>query len=283
MAAKPRITIVGAGNLGWALGLALRKAGYRIDLVVSRASGASLARARALANRLGSRALAAREAKIKSEVVWLCVPDAQIANVAKALAKVHPWKGRVALHSSGALTSDDLSALRRRGAAVASIHPLMTFVRGARPELAGVPFAIEGDAAALRVGRRIVVDLGGKTSMIRKADKAAYHAWSTFTSPLLTAFLATTEHVAGAAGVRREAAKQRMLPILRQTLANYMSFGPRGSFSGPIVRGDIEVVKRHLHVLAKIPLARDVYVTLARAALLYLPARNRRRLREALK
>ena len=119
--------------------------------------------------------------------------------------------------------------------------------------------------------------------MIRKRDKAAYHAWSTFTSPLLTAFLATTERVASVAGVQRERARQRMLPILRQTLANYISLGPADSFSGPIVRGDVEVVKRHLNVLAKIAPARDVYIALARAALRYLPAKNGRLLREALK
>ena len=117
---------------------------------------------------------------------------------------------------------------------MASVHPLMTFVRGSRPPLAGVPFAIEGDRKAVQVARQIVLDLGGNPYSIRKKDKAAYHAWGAFTSPLLTALLATGEQVARMAGVDRISARKRMVPILFQTLANYASFGPAGAFSGPL-------------------------------------------------
>jgi predicted short-subunit dehydrogenase-like oxidoreductase (DUF2520 family) len=142
------------------------------------------------------------------------------------------------------------------GAAVASVHPLMTFVRGSQPSLAGVSFAVEGDARAVRLGRRVVEDLGGHAYSIRKKEKAAYHAWGTFASPLFTALLATTEQVAALAGVNRKAAKERMIPILRQTLANYAAFGAAGAFSGPLVRGDVDTVKEHLRVLRGSPAAR---------------------------
>jgi len=221
------------------------------------------------------------QVKIDAEVVWLCVPDGAIAEVAQLLARKTDWKGRIALHSSGALSSDELAALRRRGAAVASVHPMMTFVAGALqagsgPALAGVPFAIEGDAAALRTSKRLVKDLGGKAYAIRPQDKAAYHAWGTFASPLLTALLATTEQVAAAAGVQRREAKRRMLPILRQTLANYAAFDAGRSFSGPIIRGDAETIRRHLRVLREVPAAREVYAALAKAAVRYLPGKNKR-------
>jgi predicted short-subunit dehydrogenase-like oxidoreductase (DUF2520 family) len=124
--------------------------------------------------------------------------------------------------------------------------------------------------------------LGGQAYTIRKEDKAAYHAWGTFASPLFTALLATTEQVAAAAGVKRTAAKRRMLPILRQTLANYAAFDAGSGFSGPIVRGDVDTVQRHLDILGSAPAAREVYRALARAALLYLPARKKKVLRQIL-
>jgi len=74
-----------------------------------------------------------------------------------------------------------------------------------------------------------------------------------------------------------------MLPILGQTLANYARLGAPGSFSGPIVRGDIETVKKHLSVLRGVPGAREVYVALARVALRDLPAKNRVALEKILK
>lgn len=300
MVTKPRVAIVGAGNWGTALCLALRGAGYEIDAVV-RSHGASsdktrsdksLKRARKLAARVGARGLTDLS-RVRAELIWFCVPDAAIAEVAECLAAKVAWKGRVALHSSGALSSDELTVLRRRGASVASVHPMMTFVRGAslsgskssrpQPALAGVPFALEGDRAAVRVARRVVRDLGGRSYAILRKDKVAYHAWGTFASPLLTALLATTERVAELAGVSRKEAKQRMLPILQKTLANYAALGAAGAFSGPIIRGDVDTVKGHLRALRGAGIARAVYSALARGALEYLPARNKSTVMKELK
>lgn len=281
MAAGASIAVVGAGNLATALAIALRRAGYRIEAIIARKNAKSLTRARILAKRLGARVLIDRDG-LEARILWLCVPDGEIARAATSLAETFKGKGRIALHSSGALSSNELQPLRRRGAAVASVHPLMTFVKGSRPSLAGVPFAIEGDRVAVRAARAIVRDLGGDAYTIRKEAKDAYHAWGTFASPLLTALLATTEHVAALAGVRGREARRRMLPILLRTVANYEALGAARGFSGPIIRGDVETVRRHLEVLRRAPVARHVYIALARAALKYLPAKNRESLEQLL-
>lgn len=281
MAEKPAVAIVGAGNLGSALAIALREAGYRIDAVVARARRGSLKRAKRVANEIGSRAIADCEA-LNARILWLCVPDGEIENVAGLLAEKFHGRGKIALHSSGALPSDALEPLRQKGVAVASVHPLMTFVRGARPSLKGVPFAMEGDAAAVRTARAIVRALGGKSYIISKEAKKAYHAWGTFASPLLTALLATTEEVAGLAGIEAKMARRRMIPILLQTVRNYGSVGAANGFSGPIVRGDAETVRKHLEVLRRATVPRQVYLALARAAIEYLPAKNKKALRQVL-
>jgi len=294
MAGKPRIAIVGAGNLGSALAISLQRAGYTIDAVIAHSRGESLRKAQRLASQVGGRAWLGAPPVLNADVVWFCVPDAVIGSAAKALsaafgpvstkrAAKSPWKGRVALHSSGALSSDELAVLRMQGAAVASVHPMMTFVQGSRPSLLGVSFAIEGGPVAARTARTIVGDLGGEAYSIRKKNKAAYHAWGTFASPLFTALLATTERVAAVAGENRNMARRRMIPILMQTLANYASFGAGGAFSGPIVRGDVDTVQRHLQMLKTVPVARDVYLSLALAGLRYLPAKNKAALEKELR
>jgi predicted short-subunit dehydrogenase-like oxidoreductase (DUF2520 family) len=282
LARKPRIAIVGAGNLARALAVSLRVAGYEIDQIISQKNAASLRRAQRLARQVGAAAVAMAPEQIESEIVWFCVPDAAIRSVATRLALAGNWKGKVALHSSGALTGDELSSLSKRGAKVASVHPLMTFVRGSQPSFAGVPFAIEGNPQAVQAARAIVFSLHGKPFAIEKKHKAAYHCWGMFASPLLDALLVTSERIAHAAGVERAAARERMLPILRQTLENYAAFGAAGAFSGPIVRGDVETVKKHLRVLGGVPGALEVYVALARMALHDLPARNRTTLKKLL-
>lgn len=283
MTAKPRIAIVGAGNLGSAMARALHRAGYRIPEIFYRDGGSSR-RARRLAAQVGGTAAPISEARLVAEVVWLCVPDSSIAGCAQALARRIDWHGKIALHPSGALPSDELQPLRSRGATVAAAHPMMTFVRHSSPALAGTPFALEGDAPAVRMARRMIRDLGGEAFAIRPQDKALYHAWGAFASPLMIALLASAEQVARAAGAHSPAAaRRRMLPILEQTLRNYGTLGPADSFSGPLVRGDVATVRRHLQALRKLPSARAVYVALAQAALQALPVRNRSELEKALK
>ena len=267
--------------------------------IVARALPRSLRRARALAAKVGAQAVSANSATLNATLLWFAVPDAAIRVAASDLIvnlgaraaannkdrsqdKVRNQvrnrfqnKVRVAFHSSGALSSRELDPLRKAGVAVASVHPLMTFVAGAYPSLTDVPFAIEGDEKATRVARQIVRELGGESFALPAAYKAAYHAWATMTSPLLLAFLVTLEEAARAAGLTREDARRKSLPIIRQTLANYASLGPARSFSGPLIRGDVETVTKHLAVLRKHPVTRDVYVALARAALRGLPVKNR--------
>jgi predicted short-subunit dehydrogenase-like oxidoreductase (DUF2520 family) len=243
---------------------------------------------------VGAQTVTAHSAALDATLLWFCVPDREIRGAASALA-VHlaaraadnkkgrsQNKVRFAFHSSGALLSRELDPLRKAGAAVASVHPLMTFVAGARPSLKGVPFAIEGDDAATRVARRIVRELGGESFRLPAARKAAYHAWATLTSPLLLAFLVTLEEAARAAGFTPQDARRKSLPIIRQTLANYSRLGTAQSFSGPLVRGDAETVAKHLAVLKKHPGAREVYVALARAAVRGLPVKNREGLQRLL-
>jgi predicted short-subunit dehydrogenase-like oxidoreductase (DUF2520 family) len=282
MAAKPRIAIVGPGRLGRALALGLKRAQFTISEIVSGSSAASKRKAGDLARKVKAHASTSDRARLDADLVWFCVPDREIASSSRQLASLVDWRKKIAFHSSGALASHELKSLRQAGAAVASVHPLMTFVTGSMPSLIGVPFAMEGDAAAVRSARQIVRALGGEAFTIRKQYKAAYHAWGAFASPLLVAMLVTAEQLARKAGLSAVGARKKMLPIVRQTIANYGALGAAGAFSGPIVRGDAEIVRKHLQVARKVPEATHIYLALARAALQYLPARNRGELKRAL-
>jgi len=282
------IALVGAGKLASFLAPASAHAGFKILEVVARDEPRSMKRAQALARSVGALAATVSSAAVEADVLWLAVPDAEIRRAAESLAQraaaLHSQRRgpQFAFHSSGALGSEELAPLRKLGVATASVHPLMTFVAGPQPSLSGVPFAIEGDGAAVRAARSIVKRLGGMSFVLPARRKAAYHAWATMTSPLLVAYLVTLEEVSRAAGLNAKQARQMSLPILNQTLENYARLGPDGAFSGPFIRGDAETVAKHLTLLKRSPKARAVYMALARAALDELPVKNRRKLRKLL-
>jgi predicted short-subunit dehydrogenase-like oxidoreductase (DUF2520 family) len=277
-----RVAIVGAGRLARTLAPALKKSGHTITEIISRPAASSLRNARTFAKTVGATGVTPQEAKLDADLIWFCVPDGKIRAAAESLAR-KDWKNKLAFHSSGALSSDELEALRAKGAAIASVHPLMTFVSDSQPDLKDVPFALEGNRRAVAVAKKIIAKLGGKPFTILKKNKVLYHAWGTFASPLLIALLATTEQVAKASGVSLPEARKKMLPILQQTLANYSALGPSKAFSGPIVRGDAKIISRHLKALKKIPQASEVYQALARAALQYLPGANKPQSKNAIK
>lgn len=282
VARKPVITIVGAGNLASALAPALRSAGYRIDRILSRDRRSSRKRAQALGRRVGGKA-SALGTPVSAGVLWLCVSDDAIHPCARTLSRQGSWKGRVVLHSSGALSSDELAPFRRKGASAASLHPMMTFVPSVKARMAEVPFAVEGDQAAVRVARRIVADLGARVFVIGKANKPLYHAFGSFSSPMVIATLSMAERVAAAAGVPSGMRREVMLPIVKKTFSNYLEASADKAFSGPIARGDVNTIRRHLRALKKVPGAREIYVALARSALRNLPAKNRAAVARVLK
>ena len=80
--AKLRVAIVGPGRLGRALAIGLKQAGYRVEEIVSRTGAASRRRGRVLAREVGARAVTAKTARLDADLIWLCVPDREIAKVA---------------------------------------------------------------------------------------------------------------------------------------------------------------------------------------------------------
>ena len=279
----PGITLIGAGNLASALAPALRRAGYQIQEIVSRST--SRRKAQTLARKVGARRATFSDAGLESGIIWFCVNDDAIrAAASEYAARLRSgWKGKIALHSSGALASDELDALSRQGAAIGSVHPMMTFVAGRVSNMNGIAFALEGDKRAVRAARKIALKLGGYPFEIREEDKALYHAIGAFCSPLIVALLSAGEEVARRANVPRLEVGRVMHPILRRTIDNYIERGGEAAFSGPINRGDLSTVRKHLAALKNLPAARQVYVDLARIAAHALPVKKKKKLEEMLR
>lgn len=271
---KYEIAIIGAGTLASALARALHSKEYRVSEIVSRSNPQSLRRARILANRIQSSATTIQAAEMSADIVWICVPDDAIAALAEQMTDERDWRGKIVVHSSGALSSDTLELLRRKGAEVASAHPLMTFVSSSQPKLKGVPFALEGTAKALTAVETIISDFEAHAFRIARTEKAAYHAFGFFSSPGIVALIAAAIDVGKLAGLEGKRVRALMEPIVRQTIDNCFRTSPQQAFSGPVRRGDVETIRKHLKVLDEHPDLLDLYGSLVRIALKDLPSAN---------
>ena len=209
---------------------------------------------------------------MSADIVWICVPDDAIAAIAEQMADERDWRSKIVVHSSGALSSDTLEPLRRKGAEVASAHPLMTFVSSSQPKLKGVPFALEGTAKALTAVETIISDFEAQAFRIARTEKAAYHAFGFFSSPAIVALIAAAMDVGKLAGLDGKRARALMEPIVHQTIDNCFRTSPQQAFSGPVRRGDVETIRKHLEVLRLQPDSLEVYRALVKIALRNLPS-----------
>jgi hypothetical protein len=143
-----------------------------------------------------------------------------------------------------------------------------------------------GSAAPSPAGRHLPVcncNLARQSNRGRKSPSNSFLPESRFLSPLLLALLVSGEQVARKAGLPAAAARRYTQPIVGQTIGNYRKLGPAAAFSGPLVRGDASVVREHLKALRELPEAAAAYRALARAAMRYLPVRNRKELQKILR
>ena len=196
------------------------------------------------------------EALAAADALFLTVSDDAIAEVCARIAKAGGFRpGQAVFHCSGALASEMLAPARRKGAAVASLHPLQSFPAPAEAlrRMKGAWFAFEGDARALPMARRIVKALGGNLFRLKAADKALYHAAACVLSNYLVALADAGGAMLSAAGLSRRDAQSAALPLVRGTLENLQRLGSPRALTGPISRGDAETVGRHLAALSRLP------------------------------
>jgi len=270
------ISIIGAGRLGRALGFRLRERGWRIHSVVTR----SEASARRAVRSIGAGHAKARLSQevFLAPVLLIAVPDSAIHEIALQLAESggEALRGRVVLHTSGALGSEALAELRPLGAVVGSVHPLQTFSGIGIPALEGRVFAVEGDPAAVRMARVMTRALGGQTLLLDSSAKSLYHAAASMCAGQILGQLEAAVQLLVSLGLKRREALNALLPLTRQVLDNLETVGPRAAWTGPLARGDHNVVSAHEAALRSLPeeyLA--AYRALNRLALRVLSADSR--------
>jgi predicted short-subunit dehydrogenase-like oxidoreductase (DUF2520 family) len=265
----PIVAIVGAGRVGSTMGRLLHQKGWRIGPVITRHTQSAHAARRRIGS--GQPQVGLSQAVLAADLILIATPDRAIAETAEALARIangKAWRGKIVLHTSGALGSDVLRPLALRGAEIGSLHPLQTFSGRIVPSLAGCTCAIEGTPVALRMARRISRELGGVPVVLPSRRKAAYHVAAALAAGHVLSVMEAAVRILRKVGFSRQRAVRSLLPLTRQTLANYERVGPRVAWTGPLSRRDFGVIKRHLEALRAFPREyRQAYDALSRLGL----------------
>lgn len=229
-----RARVIGIGRAGGSFERALATAGWEIAAGVGRD---------------GPIASAACDV----DLVLITTPDAAVAEVA---ALIEPVDTTVVAHASGALGPEPIAHHPRH----AVIHPLVALPdaeRGAA-RLVGAWFGLSVDGDPL--GERVVADLRGWPVHIESGHWVRYHAAAVIAANHLVALLGHAERVAAGVGLPLAA----LMDLAAGSLADVADLGPAMALTGPVRRGDLETVRRHLDA---VPVAeREAYRVMSEQA-----------------
>lgn len=253
---RPTVAVIGAGRLGTALALALTSRGYEVAALVAR-SPAHARRAAALAGTPNALALgsAQLEQLPPAGLLFITTPDDVVAEIAARLTATFTAakaRGRVVLHTSGALSSDVLRPLSWKGFHTGSMHPLASVsdpLSGAARLSSGAFFCVEGDRAAAAAARRVVLDLGGQSFSVRAYNKSRYHAAAVMASGHAVALFDVALAELRLCGLGEARAREVLVSLLRGTVENLSSHTPERALTGSFARADVETVRKHLDAL----------------------------------
>jgi predicted short-subunit dehydrogenase-like oxidoreductase (DUF2520 family) len=273
--ARLSVGIVSAGRVGAALGFALERAGH-VVVACSAVSHASRERAR---RRLPDTAiLPVHEVAVRAELVLLAVPDAELASVVSGLAATQAVRPKtIVVHTSGANGIGVLAPLTEQGCLPLAVHPAMTFT-GSDEDIERLPDSCFGVTAAddvgYAIGQSLVLEIGGEPFHVREDARTLYHAALAHAGNHIVTVVADAVEALRAALSGQELLGQPLVddapggiaervigPLTRAAVENTLQRG-QAALTGPVARGDADVVAAHLRALAEVdPQLAEAYRT----------------------
>jgi predicted short-subunit dehydrogenase-like oxidoreductase (DUF2520 family) len=98
---------------------------------------------------------------------------------------------------------------------------------------------------------RFVRDLGGRPFPVTESDKPLYHAAACLACNYLVTLMHAAEEIYRVLGLGQEDAIRAFWPLVKGTIRNIETRGTVQALTGPIARGDIGTVEKHVLALRK--------------------------------
>lgn len=246
------IVIIGAGRVAYSIAGALKKENYTDIRILS----TSLESARILAEKFSLNnyfndysAISLREA-----VYLITVPDEQITVAAERLAEnaETDFSGSLFIHFSGALSLDALQPLKDKGANLASLHIMQSFHSRKAVPLDNLFCAVETEDDIIKeLVFKFAKSLGLNPKAIDSKDKVLYHLAGVFASNFLFSDLYFAKQLLEKVFPNAANSMDIIGNLVSTSVYNAVNYDIPDSVTGPVIRGDLNTVKKHIEAISK--------------------------------
>ena len=244
---KYKIGFIGAGKVGFSLGKYFSKAGLEVCGYYSKSPSSAIKAAQFTAS---SNFIDLKELIINCNLLFITTPDDNVKEVWLTLLKFD-LKDKIICHTSGSFSSAIFSDINTTGAFGYSIHPMFPFPDklNSYKNLNKAYFSIEGDPSYFKELKILLETLGNKVITLKASEKALYHLANVTVSNLVLSLLHIGTGYLEECNVSHEEALNALFPLIEANITNIRTNGFNAALTGPIVRGDIETIKKHLKVI----------------------------------
>ncbi|MBF0101491.1 MAG: DUF2520 domain-containing protein [Desulfobacterales bacterium] len=203
-----------------------------------------------------------------ADIVFITTPDDVIQQVCESIARDQGFTSHsVVFHCSGALTSEILSSARKYGASTGTMHPLQSFSiqKTEQNRFKDIYIAIEGDPVAVETAKKLANDLQSHPFILQTSAKIFYHAAAVVASNYLITLVNMSLQLLEKTGMNKHDGISLLMPLIQGTIENVKKSGTDQALTGPIARGDIDILSKHITAIKEdIPELLDLYVWLGR-------------------
>ncbi len=240
------VVIMGAGNIAWHMGHRFTDAGIQVQQVFSRAPE----KGKSLASELGTGFtnqldLVAEDA----DLYLLAVTDDAISSLLRQM----PFGKRLVAHVAGSVP---IGIFEGKAKNYGVLYPLQTFTRGKPVDFSNVPLFIEANNERNLEKLKILAGkLTRRVYMVDSEKRAYLHLAAVIASNFTNHMFAVTEKVLQ----ERNMSFDLLKPLIEETIAKALFMSPFTAQTGPAVRGNKEIIDKHMAMLDNHPEIKELY------------------------
>lgn len=240
-----KVSLIGSGNLATQLGKALKRAGLKVVQVYSRTEKS----AKELADILDCAFTTKLENLQESDLFVVAVKDSALPDVLKKLEAGQA----VVVHTAGSVPMDIFANHAKR---YGVFYPLQTFSKQREVDFSAIPVCLEASSPEVfdelaQLARK----LSGTMRAVGSEDRKTLHLAAVFACNFVNHFYQL------AAGLleSKELNFDLLKPLITETAQKVMTMKPADAQTGPAVRFDETIIKKHLNLLDEEPHLRKIY------------------------
>ena len=240
---------IGAGKVGFSLGKYLSENGISISGYYSK----NLHSANEAGKFTNSKSYENLEDLVNSsDIIFITTGDRDIEVIWNEIKKL-PINKKLVCHCSGSISSEVFSNIESLGAYGYSIHPIFPIrdKYNSYKDLKKAFITIEGHEKYKEYFSDLFRSFGNNIAIISSENKSLYHASAVMVSNLVLGLINSGASYLEQCGFSKEQSLEALFPLIEGNINNIKNNGIKESLTGPIERGDLLTIKKHVNSMDK--------------------------------